>query len=136
VRYGAVIPENVLRLMSPDDRAALGKAGRTFDECEEVRENKAEKDLQDDIEQWCVHQSPPVVCYRQRMDRKSNMRVGTPDLLICAAGRFIGLECKVGKNKPTDDQERELKAIQSAGGTSAVVRSLAEAKRIIKNEPF
>ena len=26
---------------------------------------------------------------------------GIPDLIVCYKGRFIGLECKVGKNKPT-----------------------------------
>ena len=48
-------------------------------------------------------------------------RSGVPDLVCCMGGRFIGIECKAGKNKPTPLQEKEMAAIRAAGGTTLVV---------------
>ena len=42
---------------------------------------------------------------------------GAPDFLVCLQGRFIGIECKAGKNKPTALQELNL----NAGGVALVV---------------
>jgi Holliday junction resolvase len=37
-------------------------------------------------------------------------RSGIPDLVCCINGRFLGIECKAGDNKPTALQQRELAA--------------------------
>jgi Holliday junction resolvase len=46
---------------------------------------------------------------------------GTPDILACLKGRFIGIEAKAGKNKPTDLQTLNLKRIDDAGGLALVI---------------
>jgi hypothetical protein len=46
---------------------------------------------------------------------------GTPDILACLNGRFIGIEAKAGKNKPTDLQTLNLKRIDAAGGLALVI---------------
>ena len=46
---------------------------------------------------------------------------GTPDILACHNGRFIGIEAKAGKNKPTDLQTLNLKRIADAGGLALVI---------------
>ena len=46
---------------------------------------------------------------------------GTPDILVCLCGRFIGIECKAGKGKPTALQIKNLRDIDHAGGLSLVV---------------
>ena len=46
---------------------------------------------------------------------------GTPDILACLQGRFIGIEAKAGKNKPTDLQTLNLKRIDEAGGLALVI---------------
>jgi len=48
-------------------------------------------------------------------------RVGIPDIIVCHCGRFIAIECKAGKNKPTELQLKEIEAIRQAGGVSLVV---------------
>lgn len=48
-------------------------------------------------------------------------RSGIPDLVCCVKGKFVGIECKAGGNKPTELQLRELRAIQLAGGETLVV---------------
>lgn len=46
---------------------------------------------------------------------------GVPDIIVCHQGRFIGIECKAGKNKPTPLQEQNLERITQAGGISLVI---------------
>jgi len=46
---------------------------------------------------------------------------GTPDILACLHGRFIGIEAKSGTNKPTDLQTLNLKRIDDAGGLALVI---------------
>jgi hypothetical protein len=46
---------------------------------------------------------------------------GTPDILACLNGRFIGIEAKAGKNKPTELQTLNLKRIDEAGGLALVI---------------
>lgn len=46
---------------------------------------------------------------------------GVPDVVACYKGRFVGIECKAGKNKPTDLQRRNLDAIVGAGGIALVI---------------
>lgn len=48
-------------------------------------------------------------------------RSGVPDIVCCAKGHFVGVECKAGKNKPTALQLKELADITDAGGTAIVV---------------
>ena len=56
---------------------------------------------------------------------------GIPDIIVCHRGRFIALEAKVGKNTPTKLQTVTIEQIRKAGGTAAVVRSVADVKTII-----
>ncbi len=48
-------------------------------------------------------------------------RSGVPDIIACMDGKFIGIECKAGKNKPTPLQEKNLNEIIAAGGVALVV---------------
>ena len=46
---------------------------------------------------------------------------GTPDILACVAGRFVGIEAKAGSNKPTALQIKALRDIEQAGGLALVI---------------
>jgi Holliday junction resolvase len=46
---------------------------------------------------------------------------GVPDIICCYKGRFIAIECKAGKNKPTLLQEAEMEKIRAAHGVAAVI---------------
>ena len=46
---------------------------------------------------------------------------GAPDFLVCIKGRFFGIECKAGKNKPTALQEKNLADIARVGGFAVAV---------------
>jgi len=46
---------------------------------------------------------------------------GAPDFLVCLHGRFLGIECKAGKNTTTPLQEKNLRQLSQAGGIALVV---------------
>lgn len=48
-------------------------------------------------------------------------RSGVPDVVACYRGVFIGIECKAGKNKPTDLQRKNLDDISGCGGIALVI---------------
>jgi hypothetical protein len=57
---------------------------------------------------------------------------GSPDIIavLPPTGRFVGIECKVGRNRPTPEQAAFLETVRAAGGLALVVwdvRELAEA---------
>ena len=48
-------------------------------------------------------------------------RAGIPDIIACAWGSFLAIECKAGKGTTTKLQDKELSAIRRAGGTTMVI---------------
>lgn len=67
-------------------------------------------------------------------------RSGIPDIICCLNGRFFGIECKAGTNKPTALQEAEMARIRLAGGKTLVVNetNLNDVKELvvwIKKQP-
>ena len=46
---------------------------------------------------------------------------GVPDIVGCYKGMFFGIECKAGKNKPTELQKLNLDKIIDAEGVALVV---------------
>ena len=59
---------------------------------------------------------------------------GVPDFLICHHGRFIGIEAKAGKGKPTTLQLNAMKKIELAGGRVLVVNedNIGELKHLLE----
>ncbi|MFW6062212.1 MAG: VRR-NUC domain-containing protein [Planctomycetota bacterium] len=48
-------------------------------------------------------------------------QAGVPDILVCINGRFLAIETKYGKNRPTARQQQQLDRIETAGGTAVVI---------------
>jgi len=46
---------------------------------------------------------------------------GVPDIIVCYEGKFFGIECKAGGNKPTALQEKQIKEINDSGGVAFVI---------------
>ena len=59
-------------------------------------------------------------------------RKGVPDIIACYKGKFFGIECKAGKNKPTKLQQHELDKIENAGGCSIVFTDTTESRDLEK----
>ena len=46
---------------------------------------------------------------------------GVPDIIACHKGKFVAIECKANGNKPTAPQQKHLREISIAGGTSLLI---------------
>lgn len=46
---------------------------------------------------------------------------GAPDFLVCYRGKFMGIECKAGRGKPTELQLDNLKRIEENGGVQFII---------------
>lgn len=71
----------------------------------------------------------PILAINQHGNAFSSR--GVPDIILCIKGKFIGVELKVGDNKPTPLQVNYLNRIASAGGQSHVCYTVAEFKEVI-----
>lgn len=71
-------------------------------------------------------------CYEFKVHGSAYMRAGIPDIICCYNGKFIGIECKVGKNKQSKAQEKHMNEIIESGGIHILAYSLDDVKAIIK----
>ena len=60
---------------------------------------------------------------------------GTPDILACINGRFVGIEVKRPNGGTVSAlQKSKLKKIETAGGIALVVRSVEEVKNELERQ--
>ena len=57
---------------------------------------------------------------------------GVPDIIACVQGKFIALEVKSEKGRPSKLQIVAQRRIKEAGGESYIVRSVEEVQEIIQ----
>ena len=60
------------------------------------------------------------------------MKSGIPDIISCYKGLFIGIECKIGKNKMSKLQEEHRDQILAAGGIHILAYNIEDVKKIIE----
>jgi len=88
-----------------------------------------EKDIQSKIKRFLEKKGAYTIKYHGGIYSQA----GTPDLLVCYNGKFIGIEVKNEHGKVTPLQNDNLKAIKKAGGIAIVARSVRDVERIIKD---
>ena len=76
----------------------------------EAKVKKQVKKILDDI--GAYHFSPMMAGYGKS---------GVPDIIACYKGKFIGIECKAGKNTPTLLQLRNMEDIKRNNGLAIVI---------------
>ena len=125
MRYTAktsmIYPDSFLSKIPADQRRQLfpGTAGMTRHEAIAASIARDEKELQRQIEQLLLRHGIRVT--RQRMDRKSNIAVGNPDISFSCRGRAIYWEIKMPGRRPDPDQIRAMAELSSPPN-SAIVR--------------
>jgi hypothetical protein len=127
-----ILPDKILRLLSPVDRRSLGKAGLTAHEALAVARVKSERDLQNLIESYFNLRG--VVAIRSRMDRKTTTPVGTPDFLLALRGQAIALEAKLPGENLSDEQKAMKEAMTGPPNNWrwVTVSSLASVKELLQ----
>jgi hypothetical protein len=60
--------------------------------------------------------------------------VGSPDVLACVKGRFVGVECKVGKDRQRTEQKAFAAATDRAQGLYILARSVDDVTDTLRLE--
>jgi hypothetical protein len=95
----------MLRRMSPADRAWLGKAGVTAAEAQVSYDERSEKDLQKNMENYLRQRN--LFFIRSRMDKRPTIRKGLPDFtIILPGGMSLLVEAKVEGGVVSADQKK------------------------------
>ncbi|QIK57791.1 hypothetical protein G7059_08035 [Erysipelothrix sp. HDW6A] len=92
-----------------------------------------ETDLQKKCLRWCRDQEKngyPIVAVNQHGSAFASR--GVSDILLNVNSKFVAIELKVGKNKPTELQTHFIERIQRAKGLTYVVYDYESFKTIIK----
>lgn len=125
MRYSGVIPTNVLRLMPPEERARLGKAGVLPEEALANAEIRLERDLQ--IRLRALLGLRGIAYQQSRMDKKTTGTVGWPDFTFAVNGRPVAWECKLPGKDLDEDQVRVIEQMKANGWDVRVIRSVEQA---------
>lgn len=90
-----------------------------------------EKDLHDEIEQWC--RAHGWVCIHSRTDKHATNAIGTPDFILGADdGRVFWIECKRRGGKCSPAQNAMLAWLLKNKQKAFVVQSMSEFLEAIK----
>ena len=87
-------------------------------------ETKLQKSVQKYLE------SKGAYCFK--VHGSAYMKAGIPDIIACYKGYFIGIECKVGKNKMSKLQEEHRDEIVRAGGIHILAYKLDDVKEVLE----
>jgi len=125
-----VLPQRIIDIMDPKDRAALGPAGRTSAEILRVVEDRSEKELHRDIVRYLNVFGLPF-CHA-RMDKRSSIAEGYPDFSFPYRGRFVAWEAKTATGKLSHAQQVTREMVERNGGFFKVIRELEDAKNHLR----
>jgi len=115
--------------MSEADRRKYfpGTAGLTALECQQVAVAKNEKELQGQLEGLLRRNL--IIPVRQRMDVRSNIAIGMPDIMFACRSRACFWEVKMPGEIPNPDQVKMIAALQKVPMSAhvRVIRTYGEA---------
>jgi hypothetical protein len=122
-----LIPENLLRLMSPADRKEFGKAGWSMAEVQERVDIRLERRLHADFSGF-LHRHDFGLVIHTDPRKRSPIRPGWPDFSIFGTrGLTLFIEFKVGQNQCSAVQEEVIAELRAAGFTVLVLHTYKEA---------
>lgn len=119
------IPENIRRLMAPEDRQSIGKPAMTNDDAQAKINRILETQLQGNIANLLRQRN--IWFMRQRMDRKTTGTLSAPDFLFSINGKACAFEVKAAGCCATAEQAACHAAMRHNGWFVSVVCSEREA---------
>lgn len=129
-----VLPEHILRLMSPEDRRRCGPAGLTAGEAAARAEERAETQLQEEIATYLRLREIEYIKTDPR--KRSPLPGGWPDFTFAYRGVPCALEVKTpaGAKRDTDherEQRRRHDAMKRNGWLVLIVTGLDQVKHLL-----
>lgn len=96
------------------------------------RLNKKGKNSETKLQRKVQDYLKSIGAYEFKVHGSIYMKAGIPDIIACYKGLFIGIECKVGKNKMSDLQISHKRQIEKAGGIHILAYSLEDVKNVLE----
>lgn len=126
------LPNSVLKCLTAEVRKEIGQ--KTAAEAEAMSEIKLERELHKLISSDLLRrrsEGQSIHWIHSRMDKRTTNAVGTADFFVIRRGEAIAIECKVGNNKLSVEQEAERLRVLLAGGHYHVVRTFDEYRKAV-----
>lgn len=90
-----------------------------------------EKKVENDIKKYLDH----IGAYHVKIHGSAFMPAGTPDILACVKGVFVGIEVKKPKGgRVSELQKLKIKQIEQAGGIGIVANSVLVVQERLERE--
>ena len=141
MKMPTVLPENILKCLSPLERKRLGKAGMTKAEAADRAEAKNERELQRQIVSYLQLKGIEVLWHRT--DKRSTATIGWPDVTF-TIGQYVSLvgifpvacawEIKFSNGKLSKEQSDLATRLQSPPNfwRFRVITSFEQARRELR----
>lgn len=121
-----------LKMLDASAREKLGKAALTTEEAAENLDLRLEGETEDQIVDY-LHLRGVGFVLRQRRDKRTRTKKGTPDLVFSWCNRAVAFEVKGPIGKASKEQEEVRDAMIADGWIWYLVRSVAEAKNFLED---
>ena len=131
-----VLPDNILRCMSPEDRASHAKAvghpnaGKTAEEIRQELNKKTEKHAQKEIAGYLRMRGLQFIC--PPMNKRSLLPEGWPDFTLAFRGHALAFEVKAQGCKPRPEQLERHDKMRDDGWIVHVVHGVADVIAILQ----
>jgi hypothetical protein len=121
-----IIPENLLRLMSPKDRRQYGRGGWTAEDVHARVDLRLERKLHAEFSGFLRRHEFHLVIHADPR-RKSQLPAGWPDFTIFHEGKTLLLEFKTSQNTLSEIQKEVIASLLKEGFTVLVLRNYPDA---------
>jgi hypothetical protein len=132
-----IVTQDIARLMSPEDRAALGPVAQLNSEAGSTPRHRSEIAEQKIFAAWLKiqQQNGRLWSTWQRTNRPTSGKVGQPDFIIALPGaKSLWLEFKAPGNSLSKEQQSTLALLGALDHRAVVVYAADEAIRLVKLE--
>jgi len=126
-RINQPLSDNILKAMSPEDRKKVGQL--TAKEAQQKWARDAERQMHVEVKRECLRQRIGII--EARMDKRSTIPKGHPDLTLMKDNHLFLLELKTEHGRLSDDQLNRIEELKQCGNDTTLANSTKEALEAI-----
>src|SRR6267378_6497397 len=126
-RIRTVVSENIMRRMDPETREKHGLL--LAEERAQKADRETERKMHVEVSRECLRQRIGII--EARMDKRSTIPKGHPDLTLMKDNHLFLLELKTEHGRLSDDQLNRIEELKQCGNDTTLANSTKEALEAI-----